>query len=81
MFIGKHNRLTAAKGPETEPEVAQGETSGRWREKWSERRGVSVLFFLFTYSLKADVSYMLALICEALQQGRPEWLKYAQKLC
>lgn len=34
MFIGKHNRPTAVKGPETEPEVAEGETSGGCREKW-----------------------------------------------
>lgn len=29
VFIGKHNKPTAVKGPETEPEVAEGGTSGK----------------------------------------------------
>lgn len=28
MFIGKHNRPTVVKGPETEQEVAETDTSG-----------------------------------------------------
>lgn len=33
MLLESINRPTAVKGPETEPEAAEGETSGSWREK------------------------------------------------
>lgn len=78
MFIGKHNRPTAVKGPETEPEVAEGETSGRCREKWSGGDYCRNYITLLNCLLK-KTSYILVVNPWPLKQERPEWLEYKKE--